>query len=977
MEAVMNSIDEVLNNALTPEQKDAVVDPAPNILCLACAGSGKSRTLAYRIAYLIHQGNPPQSIVAFTFTEKAAESIKRRVAEALHSFGLSTNLVGAMYIGTIHSYCQHILGVINAKYRQYDVLDENQFKLFILSRYSDLEINKIRQERNARMFQTINEVANAWNTANDECISFDDIEKEDPTLGKILKNVEERLNREHFLDFSLMIKLAVLELEKQSPAIDLALIEFNHLFVDEYQDINPMQERLIKSLRSKGESLLVVGDDDQAIYAWRGANVDNILSFDKRYDNCAIHKLNTNFRSSKIIVDTANNFVQQELSTARYDKTPTSFSDGNVGDFKSVWLDTRQDEAEWVANRIEVLLGTEYVEKYDEDGKPIDSRGLTPADFAILFRGIKGSYGAPPKHLEFTQALKDKGILYSLESEGGIFERPYAVAIRDIMEILREPNPTRTQLYDLYHNSIKSYFPLADFNELCKVVSDWNTAIYSPIGIGSRRRVYLQEFFHELMVALHVPDSNFNDIILRDLGIFSGIISDVEKVYVSVDSSFRYGQILNFLQNVAESGYDTSTLDIIAKPDTVTVSTIHKMKGLEFPVVFIVDVIKGRFPHNQSNYNGWLPGNLISTATARGAYCTRRPDEARLFYTAMTRAERFLYISGSAQQPNNKKPSTPSPFKKRIDDLGIPNDSNTLPVSLKKVAPRRRIDETILPTSYSDIKEYLACPMRYKLKKLFSFNPSVPELFGYGLTTHTIIERLHQLYKDQAPNISDVTRIVAETFHLKHIFPSNDPINHPGAYERAFKSAESAVQKYVINFSDDFTHLREDEVRFEISVGKALISGSIDLLMKKDATGNIVDAHVIDFKSMEEPPITSQNDWIDLAVQVQLYAYAAEEVLDEKAKTGSVHLLRDSNRVDIPIQDSDINASIDNIEWAVERIINEDFPMRPCQGKCNTCDVRRICARKKENFATTAIPSPISLPKALPPTLPKAFSECD
>lgn len=131
----MTDIHAVLSQSLTADQRSAALDPAREVLTLACAGSGKSRTLAYRIARLIAEGVEPTQIVAFTFTEKAAESIKRRVAEALTAAGFSPTMMGAMYLGTIHAYCQLVLGEMDATYRQFDVLDTNRFKLYALSRY--------------------------------------------------------------------------------------------------------------------------------------------------------------------------------------------------------------------------------------------------------------------------------------------------------------------------------------------------------------------------------------------------------------------------------------------------------------------------------------------------------------------------------------------------------------------------------------------------------------------------------------------------------------------------------------------------------------------------------------------------------------------------------------------------------------------------------------------------------------------------
>lgn len=969
---------QVLEQYLTDEQCMAVLDEHRDILCLACAGSGKSRTLAFRIAYLVANGCPADSIVAFTFTDKAAESIKRRVSEALSKFNLPQTLVGAMYIGTIHSYCQHLLGSVDARYRQFEVLDENGMKLYLLSRYWTLGLNEIQIDRNSKMFETIREISNAWSTSNDEALNYDDIVAEDAVLGNLLKRIYIGLNQDQYIDFSLMIRLAVEEMERNSSAINQALNGVRHILVDEYQDVNPMQERLIRQLRERSDTLMVVGDDDQSIYAWRGADVNNILSFQERYPQSSIHFLNTNFRSTAAIVRISDQFIQQELSTARYTKNPSSHCDGNIQDFRSLWFSTRDDEASWVAQRIRDLLGTKYIE-YNADGTVREERGLTPADFAVLFRSIKRNRNPrnlPHRHYEFTNALRTAGIPYTLEAEGGIFERPHAVAIRKTMELLRNPAPTRDTMRVLFDREIATCFPQANFNKLSQVISDWNLLIHTPAG-GARRKVYPQELLHQILHAFGVESSDFNDVVLRDLGVFSKIILDVEKVYVSIDSPNRYREILNFLSNVAESGYDVSTLDVVTRPDAVTISTIHKMKGLEYPVVFIVDVVNQRFPANRSTYSGWLPASLMRIPISRGAYCTTRQDEARLFYTAMTRAERFLYITGAARQPDANRDKRPSDFKRRIDNLGISPDP-ALPKEIEYISQKRRIDETVLPTSYSDIKEYLICPMAYKLKKLFGFNPAVPELFGFGLTTHTIIERLHQQHPISAPMRQEVIDLVESTFHLKHIFPSNQPADRPGPYERAYNSASEIAQNYVASFASDFERLREDEARFEIAIGQAMVSGAIDLLLKRDEQGNIVDSHVIDFKSLDVPDDNAPNDWIDLALQVQLYAYAADQVLGESTRTGSVHLLKRQGadaRINIPVENEAVEAAIDNISWAVDRILDGDFPMRPCQGKCSNCDVRRICPKTPQNFSSRVVPPSIYVPTEQGRAKIKAFSE--
>lgn len=965
----MNSIKDLYNSGeLTQEQYHAVVDEANEILCLACAGSGKSRTLSFRIARLLKEGATPESIIAFTFTEKAAESIKRRVADALEKSGIAVSLVGAMYIGTIHSYCQQLLGAMNAKYRQFEVLDENGLKLFLLSRYYELGLKELQNSKRSKMFQTIAEVSNAWKMANDEMLSYNEIENEDEPLGKCLKNINTRLNSDQYIDFSLMIRLVVEALENKNHEINTVLEGVRHLMVDEYQDVNISQERLIRGLYSQLDSLFVVGDDDQAIYGWRGADVKNIIEFDQRYPNCSKHTLSTNFRSTNTIVKVSDKFIQLELSTERIDKSPSSSFDGNVQHFCNLWFDTRAEEAEWIADRINRLIGTKYVEGNGTE------RGLCKSDFAILMRSVQGGTrnGGDPYHRDYTNALSDGGIKYMIEAEGSIFQRDHARVLRDAMGLLREPGISRNDATAFFNSNILPTYPNADINKFLEILSNWNNQIHTPLG-GARRKVYPQLLVHELIEALNVSTTEFADQeqVLRDLGVFSGIILDVEKVFVSIDTGQRYQSILNFLENVAESGYDTTQVELMSRPDAVTISTVHKMKGLEFPVVFIVDVVQQRFPGRKSSYNGWLPQKLIQNTLNRGLYQTNNHGEARLFYTALTRAERFLYITGSSNQPGLKKPKNPSPFKLRIQGLQLPDiitDPEILPDNIEPSDPKPRIDEESMPTSFTEIKDYLECPMKYKFRKIYGYSPAVPELFGFGLTTHTAINRIHQLFENTIPGKAEAEEIAEDIFHLKHVFPSKDP-GREGPYERAKNASKKLVGKYAEDYPDDFIQSRSLEQRFEIKANKALITGSIDLLLREDSQGHILEAKVIDFKSMDFPEgKVDAFFWINLSLQVQLYAYAAEVVLGENARTGSVHLLKAENskeipnRVNVPITKDAIHCAIENIEWAVDRILEGEFPRRPSEIKCKECDFQRICSKKPQNFKSKKIPSSIKIP---------------
>jgi DNA helicase II / ATP-dependent DNA helicase PcrA len=946
---------EILHDNLTDTQFNAVVDESRHILCLACAGSGKSRTLAYKIAYLVSQGEPPESIVAFTFTEKAAESIKRRVAEALHKFSLPENCIGAMFIGTLDSFCQKLLGDINARYRQYDILDQNRLILFIMSRLRQLGLSS-----GQGYFRTITDLTKAWQTLNNENILLESVRAYDPDLHEKLERLSNRLESDGYMDFSFAISLAVNELKKITRKEDSYIAKFKYLFVDEYQDINPVQEEFIKTFACHLDVLFVVGDDDQSIYGWRGANVQNILTFKDRYADVSVHRLLINFRSTKAIVETANSFVQSTIPIERLPKDITFHTDGNIQDLRKLWFDNREEEAEWVAQRIKSLLGTTYVE-YNADGTEKSRRGLTYSDFAVLIRSIRNSNGEN-RDVQFVNAMRNLDIPVKTTGEGGIFDRPYAQCILGIMELLREEGINRNVAEAFFTNNVLPIFPAADKTKYLRVLQDWYSNIYAPTSTA-RRKVYPQNLLHQLSDALMLRELT-DEIALRDLGLFSDIIKDVEQTYVSIDSKYRYREMLNFFQNIAQNSYELESLDYITKDDAVNVSTIHKVKGLEFPVVFVVDLVAQRFPGRSETYNGILPRELMMNAINRGAYGSRMEDEARLFYTAITRAEKLLYLCGSSIQPDLKRPKRRSAFIANLTHTAMREDKDFDDLD-EKIEPRRRFDDNELPTDFSAVKGYLTCPYMYKLQSIYGYNAAVPELFGFGQTTHTILESLHQRYKDRVPTEAEVSEMVESTFMLKHVFPSNDPENRPGSYERAKTLVDKILKQYVKDYASDFCRIRQDEARFELSVEDALITGAIDLILKEDENHGIQSAEVIDFKSMELPDDIEQQDWREMTVQVQLYSKAAREIIGENAETGFVHTLKNNRRIEVPVDESSVNSAIGAIEWAVKGILSNDFPMRPCQANCGKCDFKAMCAQKHQPFSSKQTPPQINTPTGL------------
>jgi DNA helicase-2/ATP-dependent DNA helicase PcrA len=236
------------------------------------------------------------------------------------------------------------------------------------------------------------------------------------------------------------------------------------------------------------------------------------------------------------------------------------------------------------------------------------------------------------------------------------------------------------------------------------------------------------------------------------------------------------------------------------------------------------------------------------------------------------------------------------------------------------------------------------------------------------------------LFPTHAPTGPEARQVAEDTFHLKHIRASADPINRPGPYERAKDRAIELVETYATNFAEDFQHRRQVEARFEIPIQDAVVSGSIDLMIQEDSAGNIVDACVVDFKAIEggeNPENNAELEWTALALQVQLYATAARDVLGNAIQAGHVHLLKDNQRVEVPVDSAAIQAALANINWAVAGIIAGDFPMRPHVSKCAECDFRKLCSMSPESFQSAHTPPPIRTPGRPGNTMVGAFELFD
>jgi ATP-dependent DNA helicase UvrD/PcrA len=393
----------------SPEQRKVIHHRGGHLQVIACAGAGKTEAISRRVAALIEEGVEPSQIVAFTFTERAAEGLKTRISKRVTEVKGNDFLdrLGPMFIGTIHSYCLRLLQDHVPEYGNFDVLDENRLAGLLSREHNRLELSKL----GAQHWRPIFDFLRNADVVENELLDAQQL-KGTP-FGNCYLRFKETLNRYHFLTYGLLISAAVKALTR--PEVYKRVHgPLRHLIVDEYQDINPAQEKLISLLARKPVHLCVVADDDQAIYQWRGSDVSNMLEFTKRYKATTSLRLSANRRSRPKIIATANAFA--ELIIPRLPKKMKPHR-SPCGPEVYCWAaETMPAEAEVIADTIERLR----------------KKGYRYKDIAILFRSVRTS--SPP----VIEVFRERAIPFRCAGRTGLFLQPEACVLGKLYAWLSE-----------------------------------------------------------------------------------------------------------------------------------------------------------------------------------------------------------------------------------------------------------------------------------------------------------------------------------------------------------------------------------------------------------------------------------------------------------------------------------------------------------------------------------------------------------
>ena len=591
---------------LNERQQEAVLYTAGPLLIVAGAGSGKTKTIAHRIAYLIRQGVDPAQILAVTFTNKAAEEMRARVYTLLKKEKIAVNAAAGPFMGTFHSLGVHIMrqhGSLNGIPKNFSILDEEDSKSIIkdLIREHELDPDNYPPPRIRAIIRNL----------KNELITADDFAKQDDdtpyqkTLAALYNAYETRLQKLKGLDFDDLLLKPVLLLQRSEAARTWYENRWSHIHVDEYQDTNHAQYILMRFLASHG-NIAVVGDIDQAIYSWRGADWRNLLQFEMDWPDARVITLEENYRSTQLILEAANAVIQHNKE--RKEKNLRSTKEAGETITLTI-LENERQEGMFIAEYIAHLVGSK----------------VQAGQIAVLFRT-----NAQSRALE--EAFLKKNIPYRLIAGVKFYERK---EVKDALAYLR---------YALNENDLLSLKRI--INSPPRGIGKVLTLKYigsKPLAAHEKEKIKKFKVIIEKIkkAAMSESASTVLATVLKEAGFRAHYkdnkaehdrwenIQELLSVAKKYDKDEAPEGIIKLL---SEASLSTQETEIEDKDSRVTLLTAHAAKGLEFDVVIIAGMEEGLFPHSLSQ----TPSEL--------------EEERRLFYVALTRAKEKIAITLTRQR---------------------------------------------------------------------------------------------------------------------------------------------------------------------------------------------------------------------------------------------------------------------------------------------------------------------------------------
>lgn len=973
-----------LLEGLNTEQLQAVTYSGGPLLIVAGAGTGKTTVITRRIAWLIEQGlAKPEEILALTFTEKASSEMEERV-DLLSPLGYVD-----FWISTFHAFCERILkihaldiGLSN----DFKLLDETKQWLLVHKNFQKFELDYYRPLGSPA--KHIDALLTHFSRCKDELIGPSDYLKHaqelelssgraelvtDEEKKQEILRIRELANAFHvyqkllldngFLDFGDLINCTIELFQKRPGILKYYQQKFKYIFVDEFQDTNLAQYELVKLLVGSGKlvvssgqkknktdsqalqttnnklqtpQITVVGDDDQSIYKFRGASVSNILRFKEDYKDAQQITLTQNYRSSQEILDLAYKFIQHNNP----DRLETK-----LGIDKHLVNPLSPPSA-----NLEVLEGADLAQEMNLVVKRIlglkaEHSSLTWNDFAVLIRSNSAADEVLPR-------LEASAVPYTFVANKGLFKKPLIAQIISYLELI-----------DNYHNSGSLYrvFSLPKFKigavdlaKLSYAAYKHTLSLYEVISSSSitgTLEAGTQEILKLLLTTLAEHTEKAKTLsavevfvyVIKDLGMAQVLEEEtlenaqnrelLEQFYKFVEAFEQDGITGNkslraFLENLqleVNAGNEGKiNFDPNLGPESVKVMTVHASKGLEFEHVFVIGLVDQRFPTRERKESIAIPDALIRDILPEGDFHLQ--EERRLFYVAVTRAKRGLYLSW-AKDYGGARSKKPSLF---LEETGlVPSDKISKAtgkvVFTKQNSGSKSVVYQDLPVkfSFSAIQNFLKCPLEYKYAYFLRLPlPGSPQR-SFGTTIHGALEDYLKLYKQslertQHDLFGKADKVGLPSYEtLLELYQKNWIDEWYVTKDQKIKYKEEQGLKILKNFYDRTVlhppKLKFLEEKFTLNLGEFTFTGKID--RADDTLGGLT---ILDYKTGKKPKSKSADD-MD---QLKIYQWAAEEQFNLHVKSMCYWYLENDEFLEVPI------ATPEEIEELRERLLQTVIDIR-------------------------------------------------
>ena len=960
---------------LNPEQNAAVLTINCPLLIIAGPGAGKTKTLVERVVHLIiDEKVPSESILVATFTEKASKELVTRVSNRAISLGVDINL-SEMYIGTLHSIFLRIIEEHRSKtplLRNYRVLDSFEQQYLIhrsLSSFLTIEGYALISDMASPRWEQAENIAKLVNRATEEDLDIDRLKRSESELlkayGALVERYCEILSEENALDFSSIQSTLLVLLHEHPEVLKELQTRIRYLMIDEYQDTNTIQEKILLSIAAPANRICVVGDDDQSLYRFRGATVRNILEFQKNFapGECKKIELTINYRSHPKIVDFYNrwmtnipakgSWIGEEGQNFRHPKVIRPHN-AEFQDYSSVakivGQKTQDSWNEEVLTFIKTLKAKDILTDYNQ--------------IAFLFRSVKSD-----KVIKLATFLEEHEVPVFSPRSALFFEREEVRLLIGAFAFMFPPLINRhLKWQDGAELKVWKYYEdcLFLFANTVRSNREENTSLIKWCALKAKTHISLKEnanygfasLFYELcafpMFSRYLDlDLSGGAADLRpiyNLALFSQLLSQFEFLHniivltpegLTKDLRALFNQYFRYLIDGGIAEYED--FEGVTPPGCVSFMTIHQSKGLEFPIV-LIDSLNSVPTRSDEEIDKELTAHYREGEPFEPPERIKYFDFWRQYYTAFSRAKDFLALTGAENRDGRGRSRLPSSsFTMLYDELPDWRDSSLASgkVRLSIVSPPYIKHEYAFT---SHILLYEDCPLQYKFFRELEFSPVRTNAILFGTLVHQTIEDVHKAVL--AGDSDTVTPERIRTW-LHTNYTSISKATRTYLAPNTLMAVYDHITRYVKRASRDWSVIEEAELRVALVKEDYLLTGSIDLLRGIDDS-----VEIIDFKTEKKPDVNDIKDCEKLERyrrQLEVYAHIVEERYGRCVSRMHLYYTgaKDENPyISYDFERQKINMTVEAIGKIVGLIEAKSFGtvgVDKTDRHCKNCDIKPYC----------------------------------